>query len=302
MGMILKKVKKQPRAEFGEAALMTIIYVSIGFFALLCLMPFWLIITGSITSEPSILRNGYQLFPKEITFDAYRVLMGGTRIYDSYKVTIFITIVGTLLSLIVTSMMAYPLSVKCLKYGKHITFFVFLTLLFGGGLVPWYIVVTQIFHLYDNIWALIIPYLMNPWFMFLMRNFFKTIPIDLTESAWIDGANEIYILFKIMIPLSIPALATIGLFYSLTFWNDWWLSMLLIDNQKLFPLQYLLRSMLSNVMNVANSLNPNMNTIEVVPAYSMRMATSVVTIGPIIILYPFLQRYFVKGLTIGAIK
>lgn len=302
LSLVINKKRKKIKIKTGDAILMTCIYLFIALFTILCILPFWLIITGSITSEPSILRDGYQFFPKELTLDAYRILLGGQRIFDSYKVTVFITVVGTLLSLLVTCMMAYPLSVKRLKYGKLITFFVFLPLLFGGGLVPWYIVVTKVLNLYDNIWALIIPYLLNPWFMFLMRNFFKTIPDALMESAWMDGANDVYILFKIMLPLSIPAIATIGLFYALTFWNDWWLSMLLIDNTKLFPLQYLLRSMLSNVLNVANSLNPDMHTIDIVPAYSMRMATSILTIGPIILLYPFLQKYFVKGLTIGAIK
>jgi ABC-type glycerol-3-phosphate transport system permease component len=199
-------------------------------------------------------------------------------------------------------MMAYALSSKRLRYANAINFYVFFTMLFGGGLIPWYIVVTRILLLRNSIWAMIIPYLVNPWFMFLLRNYFRSVPESLMESARIDGAGDLRILFRIVLPLSGPALATIGLFYALLFWNDWWLSMLLIDRERLYPLQFLLRALLSNLMNVATSLNPQMKTIQVVPAYSVRMATVVVTIGPIIMLYPFLQRYFVKGITVGAIK
>ena len=282
--------------------MMTTIYAFVAVFALFCLIPFWLVVTGSMTPEPLILRNGYKLFPAEISFGAYERLLTGKRVYDAYKITVFVTVVGTGISLLVTAMMAYALSIKGLHFTNKITFFVFFTMLFYGGLAPWYIIVTKVLHLQNNIWALILPYLVNPWYMFIMRNFFRAIPDSLQESAKIDGAHDLQILFKIIMPLSKPALATIGLFYAIQFWNDWWLSMLLIEKQILFPLQYLLRAMLSNVLNVATSMNPEMHTIEIVPAYSMRMATTLITIGPIILLYPFLQKYFVKGLTIGAIK
>ena len=290
------------KGNVSDRILSIFIYVFISVFAILCLIPFWLVLTGSVTSEMSIVKNGYQLIPRAFSLEAYDLMFSGKRLYTSYSVTLFVTIVGTLLSLIVTSMMAYPLSNRRLRYGNAITFFVFFTMLFGGGLIPWYIVVTRILHLYDNIWALIIPYLVNPWFMFLLRNYFRSVPDSLMESARIDGATDMRILFRIVLPLSLPAIATLGLFYALQYWNDWWLSMLLIDSQNLYPLQYLLRSLVSNLMNVATSLNPQMKTMQVVPALSVRMATVVVTIGPIIMLYPFLQRYFVKGLTIGAVK
>jgi multiple sugar transport system permease protein/putative aldouronate transport system permease protein len=250
----------------------------------------------------TIVKNGYQLIPQKLSLAAYDLMLSGKRLYTSYGVTLFVTSVGTLLSLLTTSMMAYALSSKRLRYANAINFYVFFTMLFGGGLIPWYIVVTRILLLRNSIWAMIIPYLVNPWFMFLLRNYFRSVPESLMESARIDGAGDLRILFRIVLPLSGPALATIGLFYALLFWNDWWLSMLLIDRERLYPLQFLLRALLSNLMNVATSLNPQMKTIQVVPAYSVRMATVVVTIGPIIMLYPFLQRYFVKGITVGAIK
>jgi putative aldouronate transport system permease protein len=278
------------------------VYTAISIMTVLSLIPFWLIVTGSITSELTIIKEGYQLIPTKLSFEAYDLMLSGKRLYTSYSITVFVTVVGTLFSLLATSMMAYPLSNKRLRHAGKITFFIFFTMLFGGGLIPWYIVTTKYLHLYNNIWALIIPYLVNPWFVFLLRNFFRTIPESLMESARIDGAGDMRILFRIVLPLATPAIATIGLFYALQFWNDWWLSMLLITKQNLMPLQYLLRSLVSNMMNVATSLNPQMKTLQVVPAHAVRMATVVVTIGPIILLYPFLQRYFVKGITIGAVK
>lgn len=300
--MVARRNGSGVKRPVGETAMMVTIYVLIAAFALFSLLPFLLVVAGSITPEPLILRNGYRLIPEDLSFQSYEMLLGGRKIYSAYKITLIVTIGGTALSLLVTAMMAYPLSIKSLHFTNKITFFVFFTMLFYGGLAPWYIVVTRLLHLQNNIWALILPYMVSPWFMFLMRNFFRSIPDSLQESARIDGANDLYILFKIILPLSKPAIATIGLFYALQYWNDWWLSMLLIDKPDLFPLQYILRAMISNILNVASSMNPNLHTIEVVPAYSMRMATVLVTIGPIILLYPFLQKYFVKGLTIGAIK
>jgi putative aldouronate transport system permease protein len=291
----------RPRTP-GEWIFSFAIHLALGLFALVCLLPFWMVVVGSITDEMTIVKNGYQLIPARTSLYAYDLMLSGKRLYTSYFVTVFVTVAGTVLSMLATSMMAYPLATRRLRYGNAISFYVFFTMLFSGGLIPWYIVTTRVLHLYDNIWALIIPYLVNPWYMFLLRNYFRSVPDSLMESAWLDGASDIRILMKVILPLSLPAIATIGLFYALMFWNDWWLSLLLIDNQKLYPLQYLLRALLSNLMNVATSLNPQMKALQVVPAYSVRMATVVVTIGPIILLYPLLQKYFIKGLTLGAIK
>jgi len=290
------------KEKFSTKLYYCVIYCSVTIFSILCIIPFWLLVAGSITRESDILVNGYQLFPKEISIEAYKLIFTGNRVLKSYIISIKVTLLGTLISILVTSMLAYTVAVKGVKYANHIAFFVFFTMLFSGGVVPWYILTTQYLKLCNSIWGLILPYTVNAWYMFLMRNFFRGIPDSIIESAKIDGANDIFILFRIILPLSLPALATIGLFYSLQYWNDWWLSLMLIEKDSMYPLQFLLRALVSNLMNVATSLNPNMRVLETPPAYSVRMATVVVTIGPIVFVYPFVQKYFVKGLTVGAVK
>lgn len=278
------------------------IYAILAIFTTLCLIPFWLMLAGSVTKESSIIKNGYQFFPHELSLDAYKLILTGTRVFKSYAITVEVTFLGTLISMLITCMLAYAIAVKGVKYSNHIAFFAFFTMLFSGGMVPWYILVTQYLKLGNTIWGLVLPYAVNAWYMFLLRNFFKGIPDAIMESAKIDGANDVRILFQIILPLSLPALATIGLFYSLQYWNDWWLSLMLIDREEMFPLQFLLRALASNLMNAATSLNPNMVVKEAPPAYSVRMATVAITIGPIVFLYPFIQKYFIKGLTVGAVK
>jgi putative aldouronate transport system permease protein len=280
----------------------TLIYVFIGFFTVLCLAPFWLMIMGSLTRESSILRDGYQLWPRQWSLTAYQVLFASERIIRSYKVTIEVTALGTAVSMFLTSMLAYALAVRGLKYTRYISLLVVFTMLFSGGMVPWYILITRYLHLQNSILALTLPYAVSPFWMFLMRNNFRSIPESIMESAYIDGAGDLRILFQMMLPLSLPTLATIGLFYALMYWNDWYLSLMFIEKNKLYPLQFLLRALVSNLMNVAASLNPKMAVMTEVPAYSVRMSTAVITIGPIVAFYPFTQKYFVKGLTVGAIK
>ena len=223
-------------------------------------------------------------------------------IYKSYGVTIFITVVGTVLAMLVTCALAYPLSLRSLKYRNHIAFYVFFTLLFHGGLVTSYILITKYLGMKDSIWVLIIPSLINPFNMFLMRNFFQSIDESLAESAKMDGANEIYIMFRIMIPISLPAMATVSLFYALAFWNKWFEALLYISKEDLFPLQYLIKRILENA-DFSKQLAAGVSVPGyVAPTLTTRMATTIVTIGPIIFLYPFLQKYFVKGLLVGAVK
>ncbi len=292
------KIKQTLSTKFYYSS----IYAFLTIVTVICLLPFWLMVMGSITKESSILVNGYQLFPKEFSLEAFKLLLTGSRIFKSYFITIQVTVLGTLISMLVTCMLAYAIAVKGIRYSRHIAFFVFFTMLFSGGMVPWYILVTRYLNLGNNIWGLILPYAVNAWYMFLMRNFFRSIPDAITEAARIDGANDIRILFQLFLPLSLPALATIGLFYSLQYWNDWWLTLMLIDKEELYPLQYILRALSSNLMNVATSLNPSMRTLEAPPAYSVRMATVIVTIGPIVFVYPMVQKYFIKGLTVGSVK
>ena len=275
-------------------------YLFMIIFSIFCMVPFLIVIMSSITDEATILKNGYGLIPEKFSFYAYKVIFENNVIFNAYKITIFVTVVGTILSLILTAALSYAISVKSLKYRNKIAFYVYFTMLFNGGLVPSYILISKYLHMKNSIWVLIIPALINPWNMFLLRNFFNTIPESLSESAKIDGANEIYILFRIILPVSLPALATIGLFYALAYWNEWFRAMLYLSKQNLYPLQYIIMKIMRNLNETLPVDAPSKNSIA--PSYGVRMATAVVTIGPIIFLYPFLQKYFVKGLMVGSIK
>lgn len=282
-----------------NSAVALVCYVCVCIFALICLLPFLLVLSGSFSTESDILKNGFELFPRHATLAAYQFVLAGSRVYNAYKVTTFVTIVGTLYSLVLTAMFAYGISVKALRFRNVIAFFAYFTMLFSGGMVSFYILVTQVLHMGNTLLSLILPYGINTFNMLLMRNFFQSLPSSIMESAKIDGAGEMRVLFQIVLPLALPSVATIALFYSLQYWNDWWLGILFIDNNKLYPLQLLLRALLS-VLDAAK-MNPHENFL-VTPTYSVRMATCLLTIGPILFVYPFIQRYFVKGLTVGGVK
>lgn len=272
-------------------------------FAALCLYPFLLVIASSFTEEATLLRNGYRLLPEAFSFNAYKAIFSTNTIPDAYLVTIFITVAGTALSLLVTSLAAYSLSGSRLRYAPQLALFFYFTMLFSGGMVSSYILTTRYLHLQDTIWVYILPAVLSPWNLFLMRNFFNDIPKELFESVKLDGAGELRILRSIVLPLSLPALATIGLFYALAYWSSWAPAMLYIENPKLYSLQYIIMQIIRNIdmaQNIAVSGTPS--TVQAVPAYTVRLATAMVTVGPIIFLYPFLQRYFVGGLKVGAIK
>lgn len=216
--------------------------------------------------------------------------------------TIFTTVVGTLLSMLLTITMAYPLSLAKVKYRNVINFFIYFTMLFNGGLVPSYLLITKTLGLKDNVWVLIIPSMVSAWNVFLMRNFFSGLPKELSESAYVDGANDFTILFQIVLPISVPGIATISLFYALGYWNAWHNAMLYINDYSKMPLQYLIMDMARSgdaLKEVARYTGQSLNDM---PGLSLRMATTLVTIGPIILLYPFIQRYFTSGLTVGAVK
>jgi putative aldouronate transport system permease protein len=283
----------------------TLIYFIVLLVSLFCLLPFIMIVTGSISNEQDIAKYGYTLLPKHIDLISYRVLLLDIKsIANSYKISMIVTIVGTFASLLINTMMAYAISRKTLKYRKVLSVYTLVTILFNGGMVPWYIVCVNYLHLKDKLIALIIPYLANAWYIFLLRNFVQTIPDAMHESAKIDGAGEYTIFFKIILRLMTPALATVGLFTALGYWNDWWLGLMLIDKTQLQPLQLLLRTIVSNIMFLKASTNAAamQALIVTLPSEGIKMAICVITIGPIIFLYPFLQKYFVKGIMIGAVK
>lgn len=293
--------KQKIKVSMGDKVFTGLCYLFLGLFAFVCLFPFLLVLSASFTDEYTLLWEGYKLFPSKVSTSAYKLLFQTSQLGSAYLITIFTTVVGTALSLLVTSMMSYALSVKKLRIRNKIAFFVYFTMLFSGGMVSSYLLISKYLHLKDNIWVYILPALISPWNMMLLRNFFATIPESLAESAKIDGANDMTILMKIILPIAKPGLVTIGLFYALSYWNEWFRAMLYIDKDNLITLQYLIMKILRNI-NFANTVAGNIGVSMDVPTYTVRMATVVATIGPIIFLYPFLQKYFVKGLTVGGVK
>jgi putative aldouronate transport system permease protein len=281
-------------------------YLIVLVFAAFCTVPFIMVVSSSLTSEDSILQYGYNLFPRQFDVSAYRVLfIDASRIISGYKVSIFVTVVGTFASLLITAMLAYPIALKRVKFRTQLNVFTLITILINGGIVPWYIVCIKYLHLQDNLFALIVPYLCQAWNVFLLRSYFQSIPEELSESAKIDGAGEYRIFFQMIVPLSKPALATVGLFIALMYWNDWWLGLMLLNKVELQPLQLLLRTIQSNVEFISTS-EQGAEIVRMtggrLPGEGLKMATAVITIGPIIFVYPFVQRFFIKGLMIGAVK
>ena len=278
-------------------------YILLFIVAVLCLLPFYLIIIGSFTDEAEIIRNGFSIIPKQLSLEGYRLsLRNPTSILTAYGNTIFVTVVGTLLSLIMNTMTGYVLQRKDFPWRNHFSFFFFFTTLFSGGLVPWYILCVRYLGFKNQMYALIIPAIFSVWNMIISKTFMSSIPDAITESAKIDGANDFLIYVRLILPLSVPLIATIGLFSALGYWNDWYNAMLFIDDENLFTLQYYLQRLLGSVEALRRIAEKSGIKVPQLPMESMKMAMTVITTGPIILLYPFAQRYFVKGLTIGAVK
>jgi putative aldouronate transport system permease protein len=268
--------------------------------SLLMLLPFWLVISASFTSNQSLVIDGYQIWPFHFSTEAYSYLfLSPESLLRAYGVTTFVTVFGTFFGLLIMAMMGYGIARITGKTRKAFTFLVLFPILFSGGLIPFYLVMTKIYNINNSLLALIFPYLVAPFNVLLLRSFFNQLPGEILESAKIDGANELRIFFQIAIPLSTPALATIGLFTLLGYWNDYWLAMLFIRDHNLFPLQYLLFQILQNaeVMNKS----PQVSHIAV-PGQTLRMAMAVVAAGPAIFVSLGLGRYFVRGITLGALK
>jgi putative aldouronate transport system permease protein len=267
-------------------------------------MPMWSMISISLSNDIDLSLKGYRLFPIHIDLSGYRyVLSDPTSIINAYKISVFVTIIGTLMSLMVIAGISYVISRPDFKYKNVLSFYIFFTMLFNGGLVPWYMLISNYLHLKDNIFVLILPYLANAWFILLLRTFFQKMPFEIIESCSIDGANEFTIFFKIVLPLSKPGLAAIGLFLMLMYWNDWWLSMLFIENQVLVPLQLMLYSIMQNIQYLTSgNAQSAILGYQHIPTESARMVMAILAAGPMLFVFPFFQRYFVKGLTVGAVK
>lgn len=278
-----------------------IVYLVVVAFAVFCFIPFWIVVINSFSDTTILNIRGYQIFVSKFSLDAYRYLFSGKQVYTSYGVSLFQTIVGTALAVLITTMFAYTVSHKKVKYSGILSFMAYIVMIFGSGLVGFYLVVANWLHLKDSIWALIFPYLMNPFNVFLCVSFFRENPYEIYESATIDGANDISIFFRIILPISKPGIATITLFYALQYWNDWWLSLLFIDDNRLHSLQMMLRELMSSV-NASQYVVNSSQYIKNLPSEGFKLAMVCVTIGPIVLLYPFIQKYFVKGITLGSVK
>ncbi|GGG61159.1 carbohydrate ABC transporter permease [Paenibacillus radicis (ex Gao et al. 2016)] len=297
----MKRNKIKNDQSFGEKAFLTFTYLIIVVFSAVCVIPFWIVLADSFASEASFLKNGYQLLPSEWSLDAYIYLLQGSQLLTSYKNSLIVAIVGTLLAVAITAMFAYVIAHPRVKYRNVLAFLTYLAMVLGGGLVGFYIMIANWLHLKDSIWALILPYLMNPFYAFILVAFYKSLPYEINEAATIDGAGDIKLFFKIILPISTPVIATVSLFYAILYWNDWYLSLLFIDDHNLHPLQLMIRQLISN-LNVAAYVGGGASYQVSAPSNSIQLATVCLTIGPIVLLYPFLQKYFVKGITIGAVK
>lgn len=294
----IKKKESRDRRIFNiiGIALLTLL-------ALFCTIPFWLIISGSFTSQNSILTDGYRLLPKTFSPEAYQFLFKAPGdMLHAYGVTIFVTAAGTLSSMLFTSMAAYVLSSRDFTYRNVVSFFFYFTTVFGGGLVPWYIFNMKYLHFKNSYVSLILPTLINVTYLLILKSYMRNIPEAVFESARLDGAGDWTIYLRIALPLSKAGLATVGLFIALNYWNDWYAAMLYIDNDKMYPLQYYLNDILNKSQGMMNAAARAGIPSAQVPSEPVKLAMTVVATGPIVLLYPFLQKYFVKGVTIGAVK
>lgn len=288
---------------FKICANIVLILLSLG-----CLIPFILLFMSSITDEGSLMRNGYSLFPQKFSFRAYSYLLTSADvIFKAYGITIFVTFVGTSLNLILTTLLAYPLSRKDLPFRNFFSFFIFFTMLFNGGLVPSYIMWTQVFHIKNSMFALIIPYLMlNAFYVIMMRTYFSSnIPFEIIEAAKVDGAREFRILLIIVVPLSKPIIATVGLMVGLMYWNDWLNGLYFLTKPEFFSIQNILNRMIQDAQFLSTNSSAGAQAGELMknlPSISLKMAVAVVGALPVMIIYPFFQKYFVKGITVGGVK
>lgn len=308
MSKVRKREKRTTKLEKNVISLKanTILLLILGALALMCVLPMILVVIVSFSSEQSIFENGYSFFPSEFSLAAYEYFLRlGDQIFRSYAISFFVTVVGTIFSLSVTAMFAYVLSRPDYRYGRLFTLLLLFTMLFNGGLVPSYMVNTQLLGLRDTVWALIFPMSLNAFYVIVLRTFFKGIPLEIIEAARIDGAGEFRTFLKVVLPLSKPGLATIGLFTVIAYWNDWLLGMLYMFETENYPIQTLLQSMQNSMEALSQSSANALEYAEMArnaPTDSGRMALTVMVVLPVMLAYPFFQKYFVKGLTVGGVK
>lgn len=295
------KIKDEKYTHMFQWIAYTVIVLS----TIVCLFPLLLIISASFTPNDVIIREGFHLFPTEFSLEGYKMVFRFPEtVLRAYWVTAYTTVTGTFLGLLFITMAGYVLQRKDFKYRNYFSFFIYFTTLFGGGLVPWYILMTRYLNLMDSYTVLIFPGLMTPFLIILMKNFIRSaVPEEIFESAKIDGANDFRIYYRIVLQLSMPGIATVGLFLALAYWNDWFLSSLFINDQRMYQLQFYLYNIINSIQFISQmGAGTGVSLGTDLPTESTKMAMAIVVTGPILFLYPFVQRYFVKGLTIGAVK
>jgi putative aldouronate transport system permease protein len=293
-----------------DAKLLSLLsYFVNGSVALFCVIPFIMVVSASFSSEEAIRMNGFHVVPQDFTMAAYETIFKEPMVViRAYGVTIVLTIVGTILGLFIQTMTAYVLSRKEFEWRNKFSFFFYFTTLFNGGLVPYYILMTRILHLKNNYLALLLPLLFSVYNLLIMKSYIMSVPDSLIDAAKIDGCGEFKTMYRVVVPMIKPAMATVGLFIALAYWNDWYSAMLYISNETMHPLQYFLYKQVNNIeayKRIIESLGGGSSgalTAMSMPTQSLKMALTVVVTGPIVLLYPIVQRYFVQGITIGAVK
>ena len=293
------KIKDSSAAGFSviKGVLLTIL-------SLLCVLPFIVIVSGSFTSNQEIIRNGFSLLPRGFTVEAYRTIFKTPEdILQAYKMNVYYTGIGTALGLIIITLTAYVISRKEFKYRNSVSFLIYFTTIFGGGMIPWYLMYANVLNLRGSTLAIWFPALITPFLVILMRTFIVgAVPDAVVESAKIDGAGHWRIFWQIVLPVLGPGLATVGLFQALGYWNDWYRSSMFSTSSKTWSLQFYLYDLVNSTQAMRQMAQyANINTADL-PTQSVKLAMSVVATGPILILYPFVQRYFVSGITVGAVK
>ena len=304
------KTKSIGKVKAGKDVILLniIAYSFCGVVALICLIPFIMIVTGSLSSEKAIIENGFSLFIQDFSLEAYKTVFAQPMVVvKAYATTIILTIVGTLLGLAIQTMTAYVLARKEFEWRGAFSFFFYFTTLFSGGLVPYYLLIRQTLGLKDSYLALLLPLLFSVYNLLIMKSYILGIPDSLIDAAKIDGCSEFRTLVQVVLPLIKPALATVGLFIALAYWNDWYNAMLYIDTQDKYPLQYFLYEKINGIESYKKLIANGMVSSSVIssvslPTQSLKMALTVVVTGPIVLAYPFVQKYFVQGITIGAVK
>ena len=284
-----------------------IITLIFGVLVAVTLFPVLLTVSIAFSSSDSIMNFGYSIWPHEFSTEAFKYIFKTPQtIIRAYGITIFVTVVGTLLSTLTIMLYAYALSRKDFVGRRPLTFYIFFTMLFSGGAVSWYIVCTSYYHLANTVWAMILPYVMDAWNIIILRTFFQSsVPISIIESGKLDGAGEWRVFFKLVVPIAVPGIATIALFRTLVYWNDWWLPIMFIVKPELYNLQFLLQRMMQNIQQLNQNSQFAANVSErllKIPSDGARMALCLIAMGPILVVYPFFQKYFIQGLTIGSLK